>query len=194
MNLTALAPRVCFEASKNATLDFRVGLRDKKIIIKISVAFLARPTDLERFTPIGTFLHRAKKKQRRDFWALRELCRKPALWDAGKRFLLSHELAHIYHHHICRNPATHAESRRDEKQADLTATEFSEDIEIEGGIRFFQIVGKYQQIEEEDHPAPHVRVAYLQTRRDALRSGKAVRSPVLPARPLPTDRPSAKIN
>jgi len=198
MNLTALEPRIYFRASKEATLDLCVQREEENIIITVSAALLARPEDLDHTTPIGACLHRSlqlyKKEKRRDFWALKELSLKPALWEAGKRFLLTHELAHIYHHHICYDPATHAESRREEMQADLTALEFSEDAEIEGGIHFFQISGKHRRMEGKNHPASQTRIAYLQAHKDALGSGKAVRSPVLPVRPLSSGRPSATLS
>jgi Zn-dependent protease with chaperone function len=123
-----------------------VRLENEKIVLDIPLLFLLSREDMNPTSKIG-------------IWAQTFFSGK-VLSKEAKKFVLYHELAHIFYGHIFRHSCTSLESKESEKAADLKALEVLRTAV--GGIYLFNILAKFDKRETATHPSFEERVSYLQ--------------------------------
>ena len=168
-----IAPSTCsaftvFFSSK-LTHDINVRKKSADIILKVPLLFLLETEDFTTPSLIMPWLSQRFKttdnavyeKQKMSLNFFSDLLQKdPIKAKKAKKFILYHELAHIFHGDIFHNISSNKESIKIEKRADLTAAEFCE--EAEGGTYLFSILSNYEMEKPKTHPSSLERAAYLQ--------------------------------
>jgi hypothetical protein len=143
-----------------------VRLENEKIVLDIPLLFLLSREDMNPTSKIGiwaqTFFS-GKVLSKEEAFYLRifeEFSKDSRLAKEAKKFVLYHELAHIFYGHIFRHSCTSLESKESEKAADLKALEVLRTAV--GGIYLFNILAKFDKRETATHPSFEERVSYLQ--------------------------------
>lgn len=143
-----------------------VRLEKDKIVLDIPLLFLLSRKDMNPTSKIGIWAQsflKGKVFSQEELFYLRvfeEFSKDSRLAKEAKKFVLYHELAHIFYGHIFRHSCTSLESKESEKAADLKAFEVLRTAV--GGIYLFNILAKFDKRETTTHPTFEERIAYLQ--------------------------------
>ncbi|MBS0603690.1 MAG: hypothetical protein JSS60_01490 [Verrucomicrobia bacterium] len=137
----------------------------KDILLDIPAIFLFTNDDMSPNSPLAPLIQRVllkseglNEKEKQTLAVFAECNQQPELAERAKKFVIYHELAHIYHNDF-QPPENLEESRAREKRADLTAAHYSD--ALDGGIHLFKIMSKFVDTQAKTHPTYPDRVAYL---------------------------------
>lgn len=150
-----------------------VSQQQNKIILEIPLLFLIEKEDLDLTSPTGLCLKNLLSQRtlsKKDFETLksiRDFIQNPKKAKKAKKFVLYHELAHIFCGHIFQQKEQ-LSSKEQEKEADLTAAKFSK--ETKAAIYLFNILSKHDNTNSPSHPSYKERINYLQTYQASLSS------------------------
>lgn len=178
------------------SLNAGVRLEGERIEIRVPQLFLMKAEDLTSpTTKLGVYLKRCFKQnwrrstedERADLHIFRQMCKCPSKLEKAKKYILTHELAHVYHDDIYTRPDNDEESRSRETRADLTAAGISKDI-ADGGV--YLAKSMYDMRTAPSHPSNPERVQYLKAYRDARYPTRVRPSATMTASSLMPRRPA----
>lgn len=143
-----------------------VRLEKGEIVLDIPLLFLLSEEDLQPTSKIGLWAQKffsGKQLSKEELFYLRvfqEFSKNSKLAEEAKKFVLYHELAHIFYGHVFGRCSDLRESKEREKQADLKAFEVLRTAV--GGIYLFNMMAKFdKRVPSTTHPSFDERVSYL---------------------------------
>ncbi len=138
----------------------------EEIVIDIPLLFLLSKEDFNADSKIGAWARKffgGRHLSLEETFYVRlfhEFSKDVRLAALAKKFVLYHELAHIFYGHIFKSHQSNSESKMCEREADLKAYEVLKTAI--GGIYLFSMMARFDKKESTTHPSFQERVSYLQ--------------------------------